>query len=132
MVKTATPPLADTPPLKDPIPETPSTTPPGVWDALYQSASKVEGPATRGGRPRVTEDDIPEAIRAMVERAYKENEYFGIRIEDEKIRDEFIKYIRKYAYIRRAGRLTTRVYLDGDVVKYSAVTFKPREKKSDK
>lgn len=97
------------------------------WSKLPEPKRVAKGEPVQ----KVNEDQIPEAIRNMVEECFKSNEYFEVPIEDETVRAAYVQFVRTYCYVRKAGRLSSRVTImeDGKTVRYSVGEFKERPKK---
>lgn len=112
----------------DPIPDGAATdqAPAFDWNTLEAPVKTEKLVTTR----QKTEDDIPERIRHMVEQALREDEYFEVKIPDEKVRADFVKYVRSYCFIRKSGRLTSRIVTDpkdASLVRYSVSVYKERK-----
>ena len=136
-------PLADNEKKKPGLPSVDLTALAGKidWDKLPE-ARKV--PKSEKDRPKVSEDQVPQKIRDMVEEVLKSEEYGEVPIEDETVRAAFVQFVRAYCYLRTlpeldkennptgkrvASRLTSRVTIldDGKTVRYSVSPFKERK-----
>lgn len=81
--------------------------------------------------PSITEEEIPQRIRDLVEAALPADEYFAITLPDENVRAAFVQFMRSYCFVRKAGRLTSRITVKEAEVRYSVTVFKEREKKAE-
>ena len=101
---------------------------PTDWNLLV--ATPVQG-SVLDRPPRANEDDIPEPIRTLVEQAFSSHKYYETRLPDAIEQAQFVKYVKKYCKLRRAGRLSARVYIaTSGIVRFTATEFVPRRSRS--
>lgn len=74
-------------------------------------AGAVEVESIGGGRPAMTEEDIPEPIRKLVDSLYKSGKYARLTVENDDQRALVARRIKSYAQLRSAGRVSATVRL---------------------
>ena len=100
------------------------------WDKLPAPTAQPKAKKDDPSRGR-KEEDVPERIRHMVEQALGADEIFVVEIPDEKVRGAFVQWVRVYCFVRKAGRLTSRIVIEDETkVRYSVTTFKERKAKT--
>lgn len=72
-------------------------------------AGAVEVESIGGGRPAMTEEDIPEPIRKLVDSLFKSGKYAKLTVENDDQRALVARRIKSYASLRRAGRVSATV-----------------------